>query len=131
VEPNDCNSQLWWESPDYWRGITLLNQGRYFEAHETLEDVWRLVAGKERHFLQGLIQVAVGLHHLDCGNCEGARGVLRRAASNLALFPASFGGIRAGNLLCMVRGWLQRLDASTVPPPRDASRPIVEAAARE
>lgn len=38
--------------------------GRYFEAHEELELAWKDAAGAEKILLQGLIQVAAGLHRL-------------------------------------------------------------------
>ena len=51
----------------------LLFDGRlYFEVHELLEPYWLRAAGRERETLQGLIQVAVGFHHLSNGN-GGAR----------------------------------------------------------
>ncbi len=77
-----------WENSAHFRlGLDLLNAGRYFEAHEVLEDVWRPLEGPARQFLQGLIQVAVALHHLQTGNLEGAQSVIARAATNLATFP--------------------------------------------
>ena len=50
----------------------LLFDGRlYFEVHELLEPYWLRAAGRERETLQGLIQVAVGFHHLSNGNGRG------------------------------------------------------------
>ena len=44
------------------QGRVAFNRGEYFEAHELWEDVWRELAGAERIFVQGLIQIAAGLH---------------------------------------------------------------------
>ena len=41
------------------RGIRLLREGAYFEAHEELELAWRAAAPAERDFYQGLVHVAV------------------------------------------------------------------------
>lgn len=38
--------------------------GRFFDAHEELEIPWRAAAGDEKILLQGLIQLAAGLHRL-------------------------------------------------------------------
>jgi hypothetical protein len=46
------------------QGRVAFNRGEYFEAHELWEDAWRELAGAERIFVQGLIQIAAGLHHL-------------------------------------------------------------------
>src|SRR5262245_57105073 len=55
----------------------------YFEVHERLEPYWIRAEGVERQALQGLIQVAVALHHLGNGNTAGARSLLRDGASKL------------------------------------------------
>jgi len=46
----------------YVHGIRLFNQHHFFDAHEVLEDVWRAAPAEQKKFLQGLIQLAVGLH---------------------------------------------------------------------
>lgn len=62
----------------------LLFDGRlYFEVHELLEPYWLRAAGRERETLQGLIQVAVGFHHLSNGNGGGARALLHDGAAKL------------------------------------------------
>jgi len=102
----------------YGTGIQLFNTGEFFEAHEVLEDVWREAPASEKQFLQGLIQVAVALHHHSKGNLVGARSLLERAARNLALYPGSFGGVNIAGLLCELSEWRQYLKdgASQVPP---------------
>ncbi|MBT9283122.1 MAG: DUF309 domain-containing protein [Hydrogenibacillus schlegelii] len=79
--------------------VALMAEGRYFDAHEALEDVWR-ARGRDP-FLQALIQIAAAYHHAARGNRRGAgrllataRAHLRRAAdvpegwSKAALFEA-------------------------------------------
>jgi hypothetical protein len=55
----------------------------YFEVHELLEPHWLQATGRERETLQGLIQVAVGFHHLSNGNGAGARALLHDGAAKL------------------------------------------------
>jgi predicted metal-dependent hydrolase len=95
----------WWELAGYCRGLELINTGHYFDAHETLEDVWRELKDPERQFLQGLIQIAVALHHYSTGNLEGAQSVMARAAGNLAPYGNTFGNIELGALRAAVEQW--------------------------
>jgi predicted metal-dependent hydrolase len=99
-------------------GLELFNETQFFEAHEALEEVWRAAPRPEKKFLQGLIQVAVALHHHGRGNSVGARSVLRRAFRNLSTYPEDFGGIHLATLLISIAQWQRALDAGTpVPPP--------------
>ncbi len=91
-------------------GIELFNRAAFFDAHEALEDVWRAAPLAEKKFLQGLIQVAVALHHHGNGNLAGARSVLRRAFRNISLYPEGFGGIHSAGLLHSIAEWQRALD---------------------
>lgn len=53
------------------RGVALYNAGRYWEAHEALEVVWRGARAPERSLWQGLIQAAAALLHRERGNRHG------------------------------------------------------------
>ena len=63
----------------------------------------------EKKFFQGLIQIAVGLHHYGKGNLVGARSLLARAARNLGAYPGTFVGIQLTQLLHCVAEWQQAL----------------------
>jgi predicted metal-dependent hydrolase len=65
------------------QGVDLFNQGKFFEAHEVWEDLWRETSGPHRICIQGLIQAAVGLYHRSKGNFIGARSQLGKAIRNL------------------------------------------------
>ena len=71
-------------------GINFFNSGHYFEAHERWEDLWRITRGPLRLFYQGLIQAAVGLHHLSRGNVNGARGQITKSVGKLEQYPRRF-----------------------------------------
>jgi hypothetical protein len=53
------------------RGVALFNRGRYWEAHEALEVVWRQAVPPERDLWQGLIQAAAAMLHRERGNRHG------------------------------------------------------------
>jgi hypothetical protein len=55
----------------------LFGEGLFFEVHEVLEAVWLNEQGPVRDFLQGVIQVAAGFHHLENRNLSGALSLLR------------------------------------------------------
>jgi len=57
----------------YLQGIRYFNECEFFEAHEAWEELWTDYQGPLRKFYQGLIQVAVALHHFVNGNIRGAR----------------------------------------------------------
>jgi uncharacterized protein len=105
-------------SERYLEGIKLFNCANFFEAHEALEDVWRAAPESEKKFLQGLIQVAVALHHHSRGNIVGARSLLERATRNLASYSESFAGVDVAGLLCDLSEWRRYLKDGTsrVPP---------------
>jgi uncharacterized protein len=59
--------------PRYLEGIEHFNRCDFFEAHEVWEELWADYSGPSRKFYQGLIQVAVCLHHFGNGNIRGAK----------------------------------------------------------
>ena len=72
------------DDPDFQEGARLFNEGKYFEAHEAWELLWRRTpAGSEREVYQGLIQLAAACHHLVRGEAAGARGCLENARGHL------------------------------------------------
>src|SRR2546426_10896830 len=107
----------WMDQEGFLRGIKLFNQAEFFEAHEVLEDVWRASPEPQKKFFQGLIQIAVGLHHYGTGNLVGARSLLARAAKNLSGYSETFGGIQLSPLLKCIAEWQHALANDAPPPP--------------
>ena len=91
-------------------GIRLLNSGRFFEAHEVLEDIWREAPSAEKKYWQGLVQVAVALHHHSTGNLVGAKSVMARAARNLHPCSSEWQGMRIGELKTILERWQKALE---------------------
>jgi hypothetical protein len=56
---------------------------RFWECHETLEGLWRVKTGAEKHFLQGLILLCAAFVHHQKGEEDVALGVLGRAIPKL------------------------------------------------
>ncbi len=78
-----------------------LREGRYFEAHEVLEEAWREAQGEKRRFLQGLILLAAALHQ----KTRGQRGLrnLRKAEARLRGLPSPYLGLDWKPLLAEAR----------------------------
>ena len=96
------------------RGINFFNSGRYFEAHEVWEDLWREESGPLRSFYQGLIQAAVGLHHLQRGNLLGAEAQIHKSLAKLAGYDAVTAGLDVARLRSDLQGCLEVSDPSKV-----------------
>jgi hypothetical protein len=104
------------------QGRAAFNRGEYFLAHELWEEVWREVGDVEqRTFVQGLIQIAAGLHHLQKHRPRPAIGLLRKGLEKLSptgparparpARPASYARLRVELLLGQVARLLVDLDA--------------------
>jgi uncharacterized protein len=112
---------------EHLHGIALFNQGKFFDAHEVLEDVWRAAPHEEKKIWQGLVQVAVALHHYSTGNRVGMRSVLVRAMKNLAGHRRNFHGVQVPRLLECLTQWLEAFDSNQPLP----SLPKIEVLERE
>jgi len=89
----------------YRHGIDLFNEEKFFDAHEVLEDVWRAAPEPEKRFLQGLIQVAVALHHHSRGNVVGCLSLLTRGGRNLSLYGDLHDGVDLARLRADLQLW--------------------------
>ncbi len=89
----------------------LFNAGLYFEAHEALELIWRAAVGDVKTFSQGLLQVAVALHHAHAGNRRSAWTLLRKGTDKLRRTPAPAPAIDIPALLAELVPWERHLAA--------------------
>jgi len=92
------------------KGRAAFNRGEYFLAHELWEELWRDLAGVERMNVQGLIQIAAGLHHLQQHRPRPAGALLRKGLAKLSRgTPGAFGHLRIGALVRDVTRLLEDL----------------------
>jgi hypothetical protein len=96
------------------RGIREFNEWRFYDCHETLEDVWREVGSKGdettlANFYQGIIKVAAGFHHILRDNHKGAVNLLTDAFRLLERFRPVTLGVDVDALLAEVRPCLDRM----------------------
>jgi len=85
--------------PMYLEGIEHFNRCDFFEAHEAWEEVWQDYQGPSRKFYQGLIQVAVALHHFGNGNIRGARKLYHSSRAYLEPYRPRHLGVNLDKLL--------------------------------
>ena len=120
------------------RAVRQFNTWRFWDCHETLEDLWRQAAGSPGRedspptgvgladFYQGIIKLAAGFHHLLRGNHRGALHLLDGGLRLLEPLRPRCLGVDLDPLLAQVRacydrirelgpGRLQEFDRSLIP----------------
>lgn len=101
----------------YREFFTCFNAGRYFEAHEVLEALWRPARGQpEGRFYQGLIQLAGAFVHFQKGRSAPALALLRACLANLAGYPAIYAGLDVTRLRGQVANWMIEAEGQPSPP---------------
>ena len=99
-------------------GVDHFNAGRFFEAHEVWEEVWRSKTPEPRQLLQGLIQIAVAMvHHRDRGRPAVARRVLAKGWRRVEPHRPSALGLDLESLAESVESWSRWLEHTTGAPP--------------
>lgn len=93
--PSDCVGSL---PASALKGLQLFNQGKYWDAHESLEDAWRAETGQIRHLYRGVLQVAVAYLHASRGNYPGAIKLHARSGRWLGPFSGVCRGIDVDRL---------------------------------
>jgi predicted metal-dependent hydrolase len=64
--------------PHAEEGIRLFNEGKYFVAHESLEDAWHLEPDPDRRLYQGILQAGIAYMHARDGNAKGVFSMYER-----------------------------------------------------
>jgi predicted metal-dependent hydrolase len=91
------------------RGIEQFNTRRFFDAHETWEEIWLQSPEPQKTFLQGIIQVSAAFHHYLRGNHKGACSLLNAGLGRLGQFPGIYGGIELDSLRPVAQHWADSL----------------------
>ena len=87
---------------DLERGLELMREGAYFEAHEALEDGWRAADPAEKDFFQGLVHVTVAWYQAGRGNRVGCERQLAKAERRLRPFVPTHRGVDLDAVLAQV-----------------------------
>jgi hypothetical protein len=89
--------------------IDQFNDRRFWECHETLEEVWLETPYPLRFFYHAIIKTAVGFHHMSRHNLHGAETKICDGVRLLQLFQPKFLDVRTDALLGDGSVWLERL----------------------
>ena len=84
------------------RGLELIREEEFFEAHEELELAWRSAVADERDFFQGLVHVAVAWYQAGRSNGRGCERQLSKAARRLGPFAPAHRGVDVAAVLAQV-----------------------------
>jgi predicted metal-dependent hydrolase len=95
------------------------NRGRFFEAHDVLEELWLPARrGPNGDFYKGLIQLAGAFVHLEKNRLLPSAALFRLARTNLQKYPVRhehFDVTAALALIANWLGWLEKPDRSVSP----------------
>jgi uncharacterized protein len=80
------------------RGLASFNEGKYFEAHEELEEAWRAEKGEIRGLYKGILQIAVAYLHLTRNNYYGVIKMYGRSQKWLTSWTGIVLGIHIDQL---------------------------------
>jgi uncharacterized protein len=98
----------------YERGLELIRAGRYFDAHEELEEAWRAAKPAERDFLQGLVHVAVAWYQAGRGRRIGCERQLEKAARRLTPYAPRHRGLDVADLLVQLESATGRVASGSL-----------------
>jgi predicted metal-dependent hydrolase len=104
-------------------GIILFNSGKFYEAHEVWEDLWRETEAPLKICYQGLIQAAVGMYHLSNLNEAGAASQLQKSIRNLEAGAAEAPDLDIAGLVQQLHGILLEMHTGVAMSPRIARLP--------
>jgi len=102
-----CNAPL---HPQAAEGLRLFNAGKYFEAHEALENAWNDEKGEVRNLYRGILQIAVTYLHITRGNYNGAVKVYNRSQRWLKNWADICRGIFVDELRKNARSVIQEVE---------------------
>jgi uncharacterized protein len=93
----------------YKLGLEHIRSGRFFEAHEELELVWRAAPPEERNFYQGLVHVAVAWYQAGRGRPVATARQLEKAARRLGPYAPEHRGVAVRDVLAQVEHARERV----------------------
>jgi predicted metal-dependent hydrolase len=86
--------------PDlFYVGLEEFNKGRYFEQHETLEELWASEPRLIRRLYQGILKIGVGFYKLRLGSYRGTVNHINGGIAYLKLFGDSCMGVDVARLI--------------------------------
>jgi len=101
-------------------GIGLFNEGRFFECHEALENLYYETDAVNKPFVEGLVQLAAALRiFADFGETRGPVRMVYQALIRLENYQPTFLEVRVDALCAALEAWakaIEKIGAQTPPP---------------
>jgi hypothetical protein len=88
----------------YEKAIEYFNNGYFFEAHDTFEELWMDDRDEAKRFYQGLVQLSTGFYHLVMKNLKGAESQLTKGVEKLSSYPPVYHGLKVSEIISDVEG---------------------------
>jgi len=95
VKTSDCAGTI---HPAAIKGMQLFNEGKFWLAHEALEEAWNEESGAVRELYRAILQAGVVYLHITRGNYNGAIKVYRKVQKWIQPWPDVCRGIEIGQL---------------------------------
>jgi hypothetical protein len=108
--PREMFLRLYREYFDHW------NAERFWEAHESLEELWRETGDQNRLFLQGLIQATGAFHHIKNARRRPALVLFCQSLSYLGAYEphGTWEGLHLPDFCGTLREWRGLVEARPV-----------------
>ena len=97
-------------APTLQAAINTFNAGDYYACHEFLEALWMDETDPHRELYKGILQIGIGLLHLQRGNVNGAQRLLHNGSALVEPFTPTCFGIDLSTLQCDARSVQKRLE---------------------
>ena len=99
--------------PRFAQGVELFNKREWYAAHDAFEALWHDTTEPERRWLQGIVQIAVAMVHLERDNHNGALILLGEGCTRLRTAVASPAGWTADAIFRPCKALQQQLSGGT------------------
>ena len=103
-------------------GISLFNEGRFFESHEVLEQLYHETEDANKAFLEGLIQLAAAFRlYADFGVTQGPVRMIHQALIRFENYQPAYLQVKVKELSDAMEAWAKQTEAggakapSTIP----------------
>jgi predicted metal-dependent hydrolase len=95
-------------------GINLFNEGRFFESHEALEQLYQETEDAHKPFLEGLIQLAAAFRlYTDFAEVKGPVRMIYQALIRFENYQPSYLGIRTEELSASMEAWAKEAEIAS------------------
>lgn len=95
------------------KGIRLFNAGRFFAAHEVLEELYLETSEKQdKPFLEGIIELSVAFRlFCDFGNVDGPVRMIHQALVRLENYSPRYLRVKVNDLIQALEQWTRKAKA--------------------